>query len=291
MFPSVRIIKSLPISPRKSRGQHFLIHEQTARKIVSACNITNQDTVVEIGAGYGALTVFLAEVAGIVIAVEIDTRLADFLRAQALSPNTVRVVTADILRLNISSLLEKKTKAILVGNIPYGITTSLFIKFLEESDCIKHAVFMVQKDFCSRLIAQPGDDAYGLLSIYMQAYATVALLCDVPAAYFYPQPMVDSTVLRVNPVPEKSWHDPQEKLFRDLAAAALAPRRKTIYNCLKKLASRWALQKAPMQAALGEAGIAAQRRGETLSVHEFYRLADAVAKRLRCRGNYRKSAL
>ncbi len=291
IFPSQRIIQSLPIRPRKRLGQHFLVHKQTAQNIVAACNITQRDTVIEIGAGCGALTAFLAEVAGAVIAVEIDPQLVNFLRHQAAAHRAVRVITADMLHLPIPSLLESSTKAVVVGNIPYGITTPLFLKLLEELDCIHHAVCMVQKDMRSRIQAQPGENAYGLLSMYMQAYTTIAFLFNVPASSFYPRPLVDSSVLMIKPVPGKSWHDPREKLFRELAAAALAMRRKTIYNCLKKLAACWALPESQIHAVLRDAGIAAQRRGETLSVQEFYCLADALAKLTNSSRGHQKSAL
>ena len=125
VFPSLRIIQSLQIKPRKSLGQNFLIHEQVARRIVASCNLSCGDIVIEIGAGCGALTSLLAEIAGTVIAIEFDKKLAGFLRGQMPAHVPVTVVNADVLSLDFYSLLNNQGKAVLVGNIPYPITTPL----------------------------------------------------------------------------------------------------------------------------------------------------------------------
>jgi len=278
IFPSLRIIQSLHIKPRKSLGQNFLIQEQVARKIVASCNLTCTDTVIEIGAGCGALTSLLSEIAGHVIAIEIDKKLAGFLRDQLPAHAPVTVVDADVLSLNFSSLLNDQGKAFLVGNIPYPITTPLFIKLLEEFDCIQYAVFMVQKEIRNRLTARPGEDDYGLLSIYARAYLKVSFLFDVSAASFFPRPGVDSTVLLIEPVPERTWRDPAEAFFREIATAALSHRRKTIFNCLKHYASLRNLDEKTLQAALMKAGIDPSRRGETFSIQEFCALATSMSK-------------
>lgn len=275
-FPSQRIIQSLHIKPRKSLGQNFLIQEQVARKIVASCNLSCTDTVIEIGAGCGALTSLLSEIAGNVIAIELDKKLAGFLRDQLPAPAPVRVVNADVLSLNFSSLLNDQGKAVLAGNIPYPITTPLFIKLLEEFDCIQYAVFMVQKEIRNRLTAQPGQDDYGLLSIYARAYLKVSFLFDVSAASFFPRPMVDSTVLLIEPVPGRTWRDPAEAFFREIATVALSHRRKTIFNCLKRYASLWNLAEGVLKTALLREGIDPARRGETFSVQEFYQLSSIM---------------
>jgi 16S rRNA (adenine1518-N6/adenine1519-N6)-dimethyltransferase len=278
IFPSLRIVQSLHIKPRKSLGQNFLIHEQVARKIVAACNLSNQDMVIEIGAGCGALTVLLTEIAGSVIAVELDKKLADFLSSKLSAQSLVTVVNTDVLSLNFSSLLNEQRKAVLVGNIPYSITTPFFIKLLEEFHCIKYAVLMVQKEIRKRLTAQPGEDDYGLLSMYAQAYLKISFLFDVSAACFFPRPKVDSVVLLIESSLERAWSNPAEAFFREIAAAALSHRRKTIFNCLKRYASLWNIDEAQLKAALWRAGIDQTRRGETFSLQEFDRLAAILIK-------------
>jgi 16S rRNA (adenine1518-N6/adenine1519-N6)-dimethyltransferase len=275
-FPSQRIIQSLHIKPRKSLGQNFLIQEQVARKIVASCNLSSTDIVIEIGAGCGALTCLLAEIAGNVIAIELDKKLAGFLRDQLPARAPVTVVDADVLSLDFSSLLNNQGKAVLIGNIPYPITTPLFIKLLEEFDCIQYAVFMVQKEIRNRLTAQPGEDDYGLLSIYARAYLKVSFLCDVSAASFFPRPGVDSTVLLIEPVAGRTWSNPAEAFFREIATVALSHRRKTIFNCLKTCAAIWNIDESALKASLLRAGFDPVRRGETFSVQEFYHLSSIM---------------
>jgi 16S rRNA (adenine1518-N6/adenine1519-N6)-dimethyltransferase len=278
IFPSLPIIQSLHIKRRKSLGQNFLIQEQVARKIVDSCNLSCMDIVIEIGAGCGALTCLLAEIAGNVIAIELDKKLANYLRAQLPAHAPVTVVNSDVLSLDFSTLLNNQNKAVLAGNIPYPITTPLFIKLLEEFHCIKYAVFMVQKEIRNRLTAKPGEDDYGLLSIYARAYLKVSFLFDVSAASFFPRPMVDSTVLLIEPVPGRTWRDPTEAFFREIATAALSHRRKTIFNCLKHYASLRNIDEKTLQAALMKAAIDPSRRGETFSIQEFYALATLMSK-------------
>jgi 16S rRNA (adenine1518-N6/adenine1519-N6)-dimethyltransferase len=272
VFPSQRIIQSLDIKPRKKLGQNFLIQKQVAQKIVASCRLSNTDTVIEIGAGCGALTCFLAEFAGNVIAIELDKKLANILREQLSADSPVTILNADVLSFTFSSLLKNQGKAILVGNIPYPITTPLFMKLLEESHCIKHAVFMVQKELRSRLTAKPGENEYGLLSIYAQAYLKVSFLFDVSAASFFPRPGVDSTVLLIEPVTDRMWQNPGENFFRQITSASLSHRRKTISNCLKGYTLLWNLDDNALQTALMNAEIDPYRRGETLSLQDFDRL-------------------
>ena len=272
VFPSQRIIQSHAIKPRKNLGQNFLVQEPVARKIVACCSVSLADTVIEIGAGCGALTFLLAESAGNVIAIELDKKLTNILRDQLFAYTSVTIVNADVLSLKFSSLLNSNSKAVLVGNIPYPITTPLFMKLLEEFQSIRYAVFMVQKEIRNRLTAKPGEAEYGLLSIYAQAYLKISFLFDVSAASFFPRPGVDSTVLRIEPVAERTWHDPGELFFRQIASAALSHRRKTIINCLKGYASLRSLDAHALQTALLKAGIAPSRRGETFSLQDFDRL-------------------
>jgi 16S rRNA (adenine1518-N6/adenine1519-N6)-dimethyltransferase len=282
IFPSLRIVQSLHIKPRKSLGQNFLIHAQVARKIIAACNLSNQDTVIEIGAGCGALTVLLTEIAGTVIAVELDKKLADFLQAQLSAHFPITVVNTDVLSLNFSSLLNEQRKAVLVGNIPYSITTPLFIKLLEEFHCIKYAVLMVQKEIRKRLTAQPGEDDYGLLSMYAHAYLKISFLFNVSAACFFPRPKVDSTVLLIEPLPDRTWSNPGEAFFREITSAALSHRRKTIFNCLKLFTSLWDIDETLLKGALLRAGINPVKRGETFSLQDFDWLTTVMMQLKQC---------
>ena len=135
---------------------------------------------------------------------------------------------------------------------------------------------MVQKEIRNRLKAEPGEAGYGLLSIFAQAYLKVSFLFDVSAACFFPRPAVDSTVILIEPVREKTWTNPAEEFFREIASAALSHRRKTIFNCLKHYDSLWNLDEGALKTALLRAGIDPARRGESFSLQEFYQLSSIM---------------
>jgi 16S rRNA (adenine1518-N6/adenine1519-N6)-dimethyltransferase len=277
VFPSISIIKSLHIRPSKALGQNFLIDQHIAGKIVSACEVTAADTVIEIGAGLGALSGLLAEKARHVFAIEIDHKLAGFLqRFCGVSPQ-ITVVSDNILTISLTDIVPAPEQAIIIGNIPYAITTSLFTRISELSRLLKHGIFMVQKEAAERLSAKPGNKNYGVLSIFTQRYFNISLLFHVPATCFYPQPKIDSTVLRLDPVPERGWNTPGEDRFRELVVAALSHRRKTLANCLKAYSSAKQIDEAVLLSRLLEGGIDCLRRGETLSLPEFEKLSAVVA--------------
>lgn len=279
VFPSISIVKNLNIKPSKSLGQYFLIDQDIADKIVSACAVTAADTVIEIGAGLGALSGLLAEKARHLYAIEIDNNLAAILQSFCDSTVPITIVNDNILTLSLTDFVPAQSRAIFAGNIPYAITTSVFTRFLELSCLMKHGVFMIQKEAAERLTAKPGNKNYGVLSIFTQRYFNISLLCNVPAYCFFPQPAIDSTVLRMDPDPERNWDTPGEDRFRELVAAALSHRRKTLANCLKAFVAGKKINEAVLKSRLLQSGIDCSRRGETLSLMEFEQLA-AVVKQI-----------
>jgi 16S rRNA (adenine1518-N6/adenine1519-N6)-dimethyltransferase len=276
MFPSISIIKSLDIRPSKALGQNFLIDQHIAAKITSVCEVTDADTVIEIGAGLGALSGFLAENAHHVFAIEIDHRLAAFLQRFNDTSSRLTVVNDNILTIPLSDLIFSSGRAVFAGNIPYAITTSVFTRLAECSHLIKHGVFMVQKEAAERITAQSGNKNYGVLSINTQRYFTISLLFNVPASCFFPQPKIDSTVLRLDPIPNRNWNSLGEDRFREIVVASLSHRRKTLANCLKAYASGKGIDEEVLKSRLFEAGIDCTRRGETLSLLEFETLATVI---------------
>jgi 16S rRNA (adenine1518-N6/adenine1519-N6)-dimethyltransferase len=278
MFPSISIIKSLDIRPSKTLGQNFLIDQHIAAKIASACEATDADTVIEIGSGLGALSGFLAENAQHVFAIEIDHRLAEFLQRFNDASSRLTVVNDNILTIPLSDLISSSGRAIFAGNIPYAITTSLFTRIAELSCIMKHGIFMVQKEAAERLTAKPGNKNYGVLSICTQRYFNISLLFNVPASCFYPQPKIDSMVLRMDPFLERNWDTPGEDRFREITTAALSHRRKTLANCLKAYIAGRKIDEAVFKSSIFDAGIDCSRRGETLSLSEFEKLAAVVTQ-------------
>jgi 16S rRNA (adenine1518-N6/adenine1519-N6)-dimethyltransferase len=271
------ILSRLGLRPKKGWGQHFLLHPHQARRIVAALALSGEETVVEIGAGLGALTVFLAQESQKVVALERDPALARFLREELFpeSPR-VQILCLDVLELDFLKLSRETGRALaVVGNLPYQITSPLLFKLMEEQGAISQAVLMVQQEVGDRLLASPGTKNYGILSSLAQYHFSLAGLFSLTPANFYPPPQVDSVVLRLRP--EKTQPAAQdEALLRRVVKAAFANRRKTLNNTLVVQAATLGLTPPGMRAVLTELGIDSQRRGETLSVAEFVAVSNKI---------------
>ena len=160
---------------------------------------------------------------------------------------------------------------ILTGSIPYNISSQIVLQFLGSASLFEHAVLIVQKEFAHRLCAESGGRDYGILSVLAQAYAPPRYLFTVPAACFYPQPDVDSAAIMLVPDKSRQWPDAREVFFQKVVRASFSMRRKKLKNCLKPFLGD---DPAGTQERLSEAGIDLDRRAETLTLDEFYTLAD-----------------
>ena len=269
-FPTKTIIRSLGIRPVKSCGQNFLIDESLAEKTVARAGIAPGDCVIEIGPGPGALTFFIAQSGAHAHCCEIDRDLCAMLADQYANEH-VSLYNQDILQADFKALCPPGGGAVLIGSIPYNITSRIVLKFFETARLFRSAVLIVQKEFAERLCAGPGSRDYGILSVLAQAYAPPRSLFTVPAACFYPQPEVDSAAIMLAPDKSRNWIDPREVFFQKIVRAAFSMRRKKLKNCLKPFLGD---DPAGVQAGLLAAGIDLDRRAETLTLDEFYTLAD-----------------
>jgi 16S rRNA (adenine1518-N6/adenine1519-N6)-dimethyltransferase len=273
------LLLRLGLKPKKALGQHFLLHPHQARRIVAALDLKGQDTVLEIGAGLGALTVFLAQTNRRVIALERDPDLARFLRQDLFSEVPgVEVLCQDVLEFDFrqASLRAGRTLTV-VGNLPYQITSPLLFRLIEHIPVISRAVLMMQQEVGARLTAMPGTKDYGILSVLGQYYFRVTRLFSLSPGNFFPPPQVDSVVVRLltealNP----QAHD--ETLLHQLVKAAFGHRRKTLNNTLVAHAETFGLSLEAMRCLLAELGIDLKRRGETLSVAEFVEISNKVTE-------------
>jgi 16S rRNA (adenine1518-N6/adenine1519-N6)-dimethyltransferase len=261
--------------PRKRFGQHFLAQTRTAERIVESAGLKDSDVVVEIGPGLGALTQFILPRVRRLDLVELDRDLATYLK-ESISSTECRffVHQQDVLEFDFVAVSrEEAQQLIILGNLPYNITSPLIFHLLESMSSLKRAVFMVQKEVGERLAADPGTKDYGVLSVLLGACARVTPLFSVGPTQFYPHPKVDSLVLRIDLDPDRSMDASSFNRLRRIVNAAFQQRRKTLQNSLKSLVGKNAIL---MEKVFERSGIDPMRRPETLSSDEFLNLAGAL---------------
>lgn len=271
------LLQRLGLRPKKTLGQHFLVHSHQARRIVEALGLRGDETVVEIGAGLGALTVILARQARRLVALDRDPALVRFLREEVF-PQTpgVEVRCQDVLRFDFLGLSREVNQPLVVaGNLPYQITSPLLFKLMEEQQALSRAVLMMQQEVGARLLAAPGSKDYGVLSVLLPYHFSLRRLFSLGPANFFPPPQVDSLVLSLTPAATSPpAQDPA--LLARVVKAAFGQRRKTLNNTLTTGAAL-GLSPAEVRRALAELGLDAGRRGETLSLAEFVALANKLS--------------
>jgi 16S rRNA (adenine1518-N6/adenine1519-N6)-dimethyltransferase len=279
------ILRRLGLRPEKARGQNFLIHPHQARRIVAALQLSPQDLVVEVGPGLGALTVFLVQEAGRVVALEVDHNLAAYLQEELFADEPrVEVICLDVLRFDfLKTAREAQAPLVVVGNLPYQITSPLLFKLAEEKAAISRAVLMMQQEVGARLTASPGTKDSGILSVLLQYHIAMSKLFSLGPANFYPPPQVTSVVMSLMPrEPKPAAED--EAFFTQVVKAAFATRRKTLRNTLAVRGQALGLAAAEVLATLTHLNIDPNRRGETLSVPDFVHLSNELLARRQNRG-------
>ena len=269
---TTHILKAFGLRMSKKLGQNFLIDARIVQGIVEAAEIKPGDRVLEIGPGIGTLTQGLAEAGADVTAVELDKKLPAVLKETLKAYDNVRIVPGDILKVNIPEIMGEGPFKV-AANLPYYITTPILMTLLERHLPITQMVTMVQKEVAERMTAKPGSRIYGALSVAVQYYTEPEIVLDVPPRSFIPAPEVMSVVVacRVRREPAVKVRD--EKMFFRVVKAAFGQRRKTLMNALKG----GGFPKEAVRDALEKAGIDPTRRGETLTLAEFGRLADAFS--------------
>jgi 16S rRNA (adenine1518-N6/adenine1519-N6)-dimethyltransferase len=262
-------VTALPRAKRRF-GQHFLSDPRILARIVDALAITSADTVIEIGPGRGALTEELLRRAGRVIAIEVDRDLVPILRARWADDPRLQVVEGDVLEQDLGALVGGPF--LLAGNVPYNITTPILFHALQRPRPTR-AVYLVQLEVAQRAAAAPGDEAYGALSVNLQAVATVELLFRVPAGAFAPPPKVESAVIRVSPREDAVIRAEEEAAYRTMVQGAFGLRRKQLKRVVRTL---WALTAEQAGAVITQAGLDPEARPETLSPSAFAALLRAA---------------
>lgn len=260
---------------RPSRGQHFLVNRHVLDRILSSAGIETCDTVLEVGAGVGTLTVALARSGARVTAVEVDGRFIPVLRAVCAPYPNVRIVHADAMTL-VPEMLPEAPEAV-VANLPYAIASPLLINLL-EAGLGRRFVVMVQHEVAGRIVAPPGGKSYGLLSVAVQARAAAAIVARVPRSAFFPPPEVNSAIVRLEVREEPAVPRPLMPVLTAAARAAFGQRRKMLRSALQSIRGT-PLTAAAVEELCRAAGVDPRRRGESLSLSEFSLLARALGDR------------
>jgi 16S rRNA (adenine1518-N6/adenine1519-N6)-dimethyltransferase len=266
------------IRPSKSLGQSFLVDPNLARAIVADAAVGPADRVLEIGPGLGALTVPLADTGAEVLAVEFDRALEPALR-EVLGPfPRVRLEIGDALRIDWPKALgDGEWK--LISNLPYNIAVPLLLDMLEGAPQIRSYLVMVQRVVGERLVAEPGEQAYGSVSVRVGYRADATLVRRVPASVFWPRPKVESVLVRLTPRTPPVDVD-RDMLFR-VVEEGFAERRKTMTNALRRLG----LDAPAAVRVMTACGLRPDARAESLALREFARVADALVHEAAPRGD------
>jgi len=269
-------IRATGFQPKKNLGQNFLVDSWVFEKILAAAELQSDDHVLEIGAGFGRLTLRLAETGAQVTAIELDDFLYAELQSVCIDLPNVNLIHGDILRLNLGSLLDPKSghHNKVVANLPYYITSPILMKLLEFSSHINKCVLMVQKEVADRIVGSPGTKDYGVLTVEIDYYAKAEIIASVPAESFYPPPEVDSALIRLTMRDSPKVHVKDKELFSKIIRGAFQHRRKILINSLA--ASPVPLSKKALGDILEDLQIDRMRRGETLTISEFAKLANCV---------------
>ncbi|MGE5216792.1 MAG: 16S rRNA (adenine(1518)-N(6)/adenine(1519)-N(6))-dimethyltransferase RsmA [Chloroflexota bacterium] len=274
LYEEVRAaLRETDFRPKKSLGQNFLIHERVIDTILRLLDLRQDDAVVEIGPGLGFLTRRLLERAAQVYAVEVDRSLVERLRRSGWAANPkLHLIEADILEAPLGAILPR-SKFKLAANLPYSISTPVLFKIFEWREYFSTLVLMVQKEVADRIAGAPGGKDYGALSIWCQMHGRVVEKVSVSPEAFYPRPKVRSTVLKVELFAEPRVAADELTALRALVRAAFGQRRKTLGNALRGCFKG---KRGKGEDFLRAQNIDPQRRGETLSVDEFIKLARAA---------------
>ncbi len=267
-------MEKLTVRPKKAYGQHFLTSKEICSRIIAFAGVQPSDTVLEIGPGTGALTQILSRVAKQTLAIEIDRELCDRLKEEFQDATSVVVICSDFLALDLAGLTKRYTRASklmkVLGNLPYNLGTPIIEKLLDHKDSFSDLTLMVQREVAERLLANPNSKEYGYITAVVRYHAEVTLGFHLSRHWFYPQPKVQSSVIKLtmrrNPEPQVKDYDPYVRLLK----VAFAHRRKTIFNNLKivpEFSDR-------LLKNLQDCRIDPTRRAESLSVADFVSLSN-----------------
>ncbi len=267
LYQPKRILLPDKIFPKKSLGQNFIIDLEVLDHMCQAAELTGNDEVLEIGAGLGTLTNYLAERTKRVVAIEKDKRLFEKLRTSIGHLPNVELVMDDVLKIDFRELFTG-SKMKVISNLPYSISSPILMSLLENRDIFSLLVIMIQREVGERITAKPGGRDYGSISVLLQTFFDISIELIVHPEAFWPKPKVDSVVLKLDPLRSPRIDIDDMELFQKIVRASFSSRRKILANSLRSL-----IPKEKVEEILKSAEIDRKRRAETLSIEEFGKLA------------------
>lgn len=263
--------------PKKRLSQNFLIDRNVAARIIRTALVSEEDSVIEVGPGRGMLTELIVGAGAKLICIEIDPALCASLEENFKGAANFKVINEDALKFSFVDLAaggDKKFK--LISNLPYNISGPMLAKLIDERKVFTSMHLMFQKEVAERIVAGPGTKTYGSLSVLAQTYMDVKLEFNISPKLFRPIPKVESTLISLSVLSAPRVEVGSEEFFKRVVRSAFAQRRKTLRNALGALCQDKSGKDGVLK-ALEAAGIEPSRRGETLDLEEFSRLAGALA--------------
>ena len=271
------INREQPLRPRKRLGQHFLRDPAVIAQVISRGRFREDDSVVEIGPGLGALTFPLARQVQRVIGIEKDPRLMEILQDRLFRRGieNVTLLREDVLKVDFSELARSLGQSLtLIGNLPFNISSPFLEKLIRSRDFLTRAVLTFQAEVGRRLVAAPGNKQYGAMTVMIQYQARISPLLEIPKQAFYPPPKVGSIVVELDFTTPHPTRAADEGVLRRTVQGAFAHRRKTLINSLKG-----AFPERPREEilkAIENGGIDSKKRAEVLGINDFIRLSHAL---------------
>lgn len=262
---------------KKSLGQNFLVDQNYIDKIIDALNPQPDETVVEIGAGRGALTEKLVARAGKVIAIELDRDLIPLLQEKFSRCENFQLVEQDALKIDFTEIsIAQNRKLKLVANLPYYISTAILQKLIAERRAFSEMVLMFQREVVRRITSEAGNTERGFLTVLVEAYLRAEKLFDIPPQAFRPAPKIWSSVARLITKTDEEIGISDDKLFKEIISVGFAQKRKTILNNLKNLPPEFLTECGGAENLLAECGIDSKRRAESLTLDEWTEIVELL---------------
>ena len=258
------VLTNHQIKPLKSLGQNFLINKNILNRFVDTCELKKQDVVLEVGPGLGTITQAIAPKVQKVIAIEKDKNMCLIMKKTLANLKNIEIINEDVLKYKVNEAHYK-----LVGNLPFHITAPLIRRFLESEKQPKEMVFMIQKEVGQRICAKPPN--MSILAVSVQFYAKPQIISHIPKNSFWPQPKVDSTIIKITPIVNNQTID-ADLFFKILKAGFSSPRKQLINNLSKGLKK----DKQTVTAWLLKNSIQPNQRAETLNVSDWIKLTNTI---------------